>query len=134
MKKAISLFLALVMCLSLCACGGGNDTPETIEVPTETTTQNNGLTEEQVIGTWEWRTFGEQGPINGVTHMELYEGGTGKGTNSSMTGGSYYPITWEIKGDVINISASNAPTIGLKLEDGKLVAVDGTVTYTRIEN
>ena len=25
MKKAISLLLALVMCLSLCACGGGND-------------------------------------------------------------------------------------------------------------
>lgn len=31
MKKAISLLLALVMCLSLCACGGGNDTPETTE-------------------------------------------------------------------------------------------------------
>ena len=33
MKKAISLLLALVMCLSLCACGGGNDTPETTEAP-----------------------------------------------------------------------------------------------------
>lgn len=31
MKKTISLLLALVMCLSLCACGGGNDTPETTE-------------------------------------------------------------------------------------------------------
>ena len=37
MKKAISLILALAMCLSLCACGGGNDTPETTEAPTETT-------------------------------------------------------------------------------------------------
>ena len=37
MKKAISLLLALVMCLSLCACGGGNDTPKTTEAPTETT-------------------------------------------------------------------------------------------------
>ena len=36
MKKAISLLLALVMCLSLCACGGGSDTPETTEAPTET--------------------------------------------------------------------------------------------------
>lgn len=36
MKKTISLLLALVMCLSLCACGGGNDTPETTEAPTET--------------------------------------------------------------------------------------------------
>ena len=35
MKKTISLLLALVLCLSLCACGGGNsntpDTPETTE-------------------------------------------------------------------------------------------------------
>lgn len=37
MKKAISLLLALVMCLSLCACDGGNDTPKTTEAPTETT-------------------------------------------------------------------------------------------------
>ena len=37
MKKAISLLLALVMCLSLCACGGGNDTPATTEAPTTTT-------------------------------------------------------------------------------------------------
>ena len=29
MKKTISLLLALVMCLSLCACGGRNDAPET---------------------------------------------------------------------------------------------------------
>ena len=34
MKKALSLILALVMCLSLCACGGGNDTPETTKAPT----------------------------------------------------------------------------------------------------
>lgn len=29
MKKTIALILAIVLCLSLCACGGGNDTPET---------------------------------------------------------------------------------------------------------
>lgn len=37
MKKALPLILALVLCLSLCACGGGNDTPETTEAPTEAT-------------------------------------------------------------------------------------------------
>jgi len=31
MKKALSLILALVMCLSLCACGGNNETKEPIE-------------------------------------------------------------------------------------------------------
>ena len=34
MKKAISLLLALAMCLGLCACGGGNHTPETTQAPT----------------------------------------------------------------------------------------------------
>ena len=28
MKRVLSLLLALVMCLSLCACGGGNDTAD----------------------------------------------------------------------------------------------------------
>ena len=30
MKKTISLLLAFVLCLSLCACGSGNDTPDTV--------------------------------------------------------------------------------------------------------
>lgn len=38
MKKALSLILALVMCLSMCACGGANntespETPKTTEAP-----------------------------------------------------------------------------------------------------
>lgn len=41
-------FLVLVLCLSLCACGGGNDTPETTDTPTETTeaptTADNSIT------------------------------------------------------------------------------------------
>lgn len=36
MKKALSILLVLVMCLSLGACGGSNDAPKT-EAPTETT-------------------------------------------------------------------------------------------------
>jgi len=46
MKKALSLLLALVMCLSLCACGGGSsgennttNTPETTEAPKPETTE-----------------------------------------------------------------------------------------------
>ena len=37
MKKFIALLLAAIICLSLVACGGGNDAPETTEVPTEAT-------------------------------------------------------------------------------------------------
>ena len=37
MKKALSLLLPLVLCLSLCACGGGNDTTKEPDTSTETT-------------------------------------------------------------------------------------------------
>ena len=62
MKKAISLLLALVLCLSLCACGGGNDTPETkgnegINTPTESQVGKSEETEEtepsvDILGEW----------------------------------------------------------------------------------
>lgn len=48
MKKALSLILALVMCLSLCACGGNNDTTVPTEpktVPTEPPTVKVNLGE-----------------------------------------------------------------------------------------
>lgn len=48
MKKVLSIALALVMCLGLCACGG-NGTPKTTEVPTTapTTEANTETTETQ---------------------------------------------------------------------------------------
>ena len=49
-----------------------------------------------------------------------------------MANGEYYAITWEINGNVINVTVSDLPgATGLKLEDGKLVTVDGTATYTK---
>ncbi len=47
MKKTLSLLLALVMCLSLAACGGGNDTPaqDTTETPTTTEAPTEMTTE-----------------------------------------------------------------------------------------
>ena len=47
MKKVISLFLALVLCLSLCACSGGNNTPDATKAPGES--EKNDL---KIIGTW----------------------------------------------------------------------------------
>lgn len=38
MKKAFSLLMTLVLCLSMCACGGGSDTSEATKVPTEAPT------------------------------------------------------------------------------------------------
>jgi len=129
MKKFLMILMALVMCLTLCACGDEAAAPAETAAPE----QNEAPDGAQFIGTWDWKDFDEQGPSNGVTHLELYEGGTGKGTNSSMNEGSYYPVTWEVNSDVINITASDTPTVGMKLQDGKLVAVDGTFSYTKAE-
>ena len=132
MKKMLCFTLTLVICLTLCACGCAcKSSCSSEDITTETTEPS---IEEEIIGIWEWVTPSERGPLNGVTHLELYEGGTGKGTNSIMTGGAYYPVTWIIKGNVINIYASNTPAVGVKFEDGKLVAVDGTFTYTRVDS
>lgn len=128
MKKAISLILVLVLCLSLCACGGGE---QNATEPSQEATESPN---ESVVGSWYWVNTDEVGPANGVTHMELYEGGTGKGTNSSMTDDSHYPITWEVKDGIVNVSASNAPTIGLKVTDDALVAVDGSCSYKKLES
>lgn len=40
MKKTIALLLALVLSLSLCACGGSNDAPKATEAPMEATESN----------------------------------------------------------------------------------------------
>ena len=56
MKKTLSLILAVVMCLSLCACGGGNaNTPAKVEnTPTEVDTtafSDFDCTEDSMAGT-----------------------------------------------------------------------------------
>ena len=42
MKRKLSIILALMLCLSLCACGGGNDTPET-------TVPENSINKEEIV-------------------------------------------------------------------------------------
>jgi len=50
MKKTISLLLVLVLCLSLCACGGANDTPDTTEATNApTSTQNVSNMEDTTV-------------------------------------------------------------------------------------
>ena len=41
MKKALALLWALVMVLSLAACGGGNNTTDTLGASAETTASEN---------------------------------------------------------------------------------------------
>ena len=49
MKNALSLLLALVMCLSLCACGGGNDAPETTDAPAEAASEEVKMSKDEML-------------------------------------------------------------------------------------
>ncbi len=45
MKKALSLILVLALCVGLCACGGGNETPNTTEATAPQFDVANAITE-----------------------------------------------------------------------------------------
>ena len=59
MKKLIALFLEAIMCLSLIACGGGNDAPEATDAPTETPAPEEvKMTKEEMLAIAEEYTAG----------------------------------------------------------------------------
>jgi len=92
MKKTISMLLALVMCLSLCACGGGNDAPATetptTEAPTTAVLDKNDSA--NYIGEWETEFY----------RLIITKGGVGKYGEVSKDHG-YYDLDWEVKDEVL---------------------------------
>ena len=50
-KKTISLLLAFVLCLSLCACGGGSEVPNETGTPAESTTESTANIEDATEAT-----------------------------------------------------------------------------------
>lgn len=70
MKKVVSLILALMMCLSLCACRGGNNSPD------------------KYIGTWD----------SDELRLVVAKGGIGQ-WGFLLDGETFLgnPITWEVK-------------------------------------
>ena len=85
MKKALSILLVLVMCLSLCACGGGNDAPAT-EAPTEKTMDKNDTS--NYVGEWENEFF----------RLTITKGGVGRYSNYDK---EQYDLNWEVKDEVL---------------------------------
>jgi len=106
MKKVLSMILAFVLCLSLCACGknGGTDSSaesQSLEV------------KDYVIGTWE-RCFTNSKGQNVKQTIEIYKGGTGKFLIYSDREYSYV-ANWEIKDDILNFTYTMI-TLGLILD------------------
>lgn len=67
MKKYVALVLALMLCLSLCACGGDNDTP----------TNKTAMTREDMLSSansFDYSTFSENAAENTIRAEETYVG------------------------------------------------------------
>ena len=94
MKKTISMLLALVLCLSLCACGGGNETPNTTETPETTETPTDAAMDKNdssnYIGTWETEH----------SRLTITKGGVGRYEMLSENEG-HYDLNWEVKDEVL---------------------------------
>ena len=91
MKKAISLLLALVLCLSLCACGSGNDAPEaTVKTTENTTLDKNDVS--NYIGVWKSEHY----------EFVFNKGGIGRFTPHFR---GHYPddFTYEVRDEAIVI-------------------------------
>ncbi len=114
MKRICSLVLVVIMVFGLCACGGAS------------------LTSESCVGVWMWdvENSGSQSVI--IETMELLEGGIGRGTTSQMTDGSYYPLLWEVKDNILVVSLDmSSLSYSFKLKEAKLVSTDGTIVYSK---
>lgn len=129
MKQIISLLLALIMCLSLCACAG-EETEPTLEM------------KDYVLGTWERNfTSSEGDDVRQV--MEVYKGGTGKffiyTVEKGLEKNGSFQAGWEIRDDVLNFTygGSIEVTLGLVLNNSAqpmtLTQVDdATAVFTKI--
>ena len=134
MKKLLALLLAAIMCVSLVACG--NDTTSKEEKETVRTESTESTAQDSIgelcVGTWKWDFKASESNDWGVETMELFKGGTGKGTNSMHSEGQYYPLTWEVKDDVLVVSFEADPlSCAFELDGDKLTSTDGKLIYNK---
>lgn len=137
MKKAITILLALVMVLSLVACGSGekkNDaTTENKQVETEA---KQGLTSDDCVGTWileEGAGISLSASTNPDTCQKLIivKAGEAQGYEEK-DGKSFSLLKWEIKDDVLKVwwGGDNAYGYGLsyvfEVDGDKMTSIDGT--------
>lgn len=120
MKKALSLLLALVLCLSLCACGAENDTAK------EPTLETGRIETDHpafryLFGTWKLQDE-ENAERNPYTEITFNEDGT-----CIMDGVEHRWVIFEEKGAMllINILSGNDKIAGAALS----CSADGLFTY-----
>ena len=134
MKKALSLLLALMMCLSLCACGVSKEKVE------EGVSKEK--VEEELQGTWERTWYSSRDGFTHIVFLEFDDGSLDYTVirNGDVAGSrhGYYVITNKVV--EIWFAGEGEPFAELtyKYEDGELSLVnygDGTPTgnYTKAD-
>jgi len=109
MKKAISLFLVLVMCLSLCACGGGDNT----EIS-------------PIVGTWNGYTSGT------VWTYVFYPDGTYTfSTEGALEMGVKAKYTFDEETSVLTFTEQDGDTFSRTIELNECYMVLNNTKYGR---
>lgn len=126
MKKSskIAIIIAIVAVVAIVGivigivAGGNKNNSET-------------LTNEKCIGIWKVKN-GSKMHYNIETFI-LYQGGTGKGLQKGKAENEYYVIKWEIKDNILNITAGEVfdNKIGYKINNNTMTSVDGDSIYIK---
>lgn len=90
---------------------------------------NRGVSANNCIGTWEI--------VNNDTYVMptivLYKGGTGQGLERNDNKG-FYPITWEIKDNVLNVTASGTRfTFNVDKKENTIKSMQGSLVYKKVK-
>lgn len=101
MKRALSLLLALVLCLSLGACSGAR------------------ISEDALVGTWSCEREARQDNVT-LAHtktIELYKGGNCYCYDLATNNEEYNNLSgkWELEDDILTITLSTGAVIGYTL-------------------
>lgn len=132
MKKTLSLLLALVMCLSLCACAGSNDevnsetttTAESSEITVET---EPNYTEELTFGVWK-KTLMER--------MTLSFNQDGSGTMTAINGSSC-TFNWRMSDSTISVVTETNQEYTFTVDESKgyvRILTDDGLAYVKQAN
>lgn len=92
MKKVLSLLLALVMCLSLVACGGGNDAPETEATVEAVKPEITRVGQEVTIGTYYKSSGGSQEAMQWIV-LDIQDGEALLISKYAIEPKSYHDVT-----------------------------------------